>query len=220
MRSAGHPVLALTSGERELGGEFLRWEMATAAAGSALGLNPFDQPDVELAKRRTRDQLDHVLAKGELRTSPELRASNGCRVRSHASTAPRDGVAGYIALLDYLPIDAERDAAMLDLRRILRERTRLPVTHGVGPRYLHSTGQYHKGGPAGGRFLLLSSDDATITMVPETAYSFSVLKHAQAWGDFEALQAKDRDVLHVHFDSASPDVTRIVQEIALEWIAS
>lgn len=228
MRSAGHPVLALSSSAHDLGGEFLRWEVATAAAGAALGLNPFDQPDVELAKQRTRDQLDHVLSTGALRTSPDLRASNGCRVRSHASTAPRDSRSsgssgssgGYIALLDYLPIDAERDAAMLDLRRVLRERTRLAVTHGVGPRYLHSTGQYHKGGPAGGRFLLVTSDDATITMVPETAYSFSVLKHAQAWGDFEALQAKDRDVLHVHFANPSADVIGVLQEIAIEWLAS
>jgi hypothetical protein len=108
---------------------------------------------------------------------------------------------------------------MLDVRRALRERTRFAVTHGIGPRYLHSTGQYHKGGPDGGRFLLVTSDDATITMVPEATYSFSVLKHAQAWGDFEALQAKDRDVLHIHF-AATQDVTGVLRQVALEWLAS
>jgi glucose-6-phosphate isomerase len=219
VRAAGAPVLSLSTDADALGGEFLRWEVATAAAGAALGLNPFDQPDVELAKGRSRNQLDHVLAKGELRTTPELRASNGCRVRSHASTAAR-APGGYIAILDYLPSNPDRDAPMLDVRRTLRDRTRLAVTHGIGPRYLHSTGQYHKGGPPGGRFLLVTSDDATITMLPEAAWSFSVLKHAQAWGDFEALQAKDRDVLHVHFADGTQDVTAALREVALEWLAS
>jgi glucose-6-phosphate isomerase len=219
IRAAGHPVLHLASEPAALGGEFVRWEVATACAGAHLGLNPFDQPDVELAKRRTRDQLDHFVARGELRTSPELVANDGCRVRSHTS-ADRRRDEGYIAILDYLPHDAGRDAAMLDVRRALRERTRFAVTHGIGPRYLHSTGQYHKGGPDGGRFLLVTSDDATITMVPEATYSFSVLKHAQAWGDFEALQAKDRDVLHIHFADATQDVTGVLRQVALEWLAS
>ena len=219
IRDAGHPVLSLEADPGALGGEFVRWEVATAAAGAGIGVNPFDQPDVELAKGRTRDQLDHFLAKGELRTDPELRTTNGCRVRSHTSAAPRPE-GGYVAILDYLPFDAGRDEAIVELRRAVRERTGLAVTHGAGPRYLHSTGQYHKGGPPGGRFLLVTSDDTTITMVPETAYSFSVLKHAQAWGDFEALQAKDRDVLHVHFADATRDVIGVLQEVVLAWLAS
>ena len=219
IRDAGHPVLSLEVDPGALGGEFVRWEIATAAAGAGIGVNPFDQPDVELAKRRTRDQLDHFLARGELRTAPELRTNHACRVRSHTSAAPRPG-GGYVAILDYLPFDAGRDEALLELRRTVRERTGLAVTHGAGPRYLHSTGQYHKGGPAGGRFVLVTSDDTTITMVPETAYSFSVLKHAQAWGDFEALQARDRDVLHVHFADVTADVIAVLQDVVLEWLAS
>ena len=219
IRDAGHPVLSLEADPGALGGEFVRWEVATAAAGAGMGVNPFDQPDVELAKGRTRDQLDHFLAKGELRTDPELRTNHGCRVRSHTSAAPRPA-GGYVAILDYLPFDAGRDDAIVELRRAVRERTGLAVTHGAGPRYLHSTGQYHKGGPPGGRFLLVTSDDTTITMVPETAYSFSVLRHAQAWGDFEALQAKDRNVLHVHFADATEDVIGVLQDVVLEWLAS
>jgi hypothetical protein len=124
-----------------------------------------------------------------------------------------------VAILDYLPADRDRAAALRALAAELRDATGWAVTHGVGPRYLHSTGQYHKGGPNTGRFVLVTSDDATITLIPETGYSFSVLKHAQALGDFDALSEAGRAVLHVHFSSPDADVVATLGEAIRKWVA-
>jgi glucose-6-phosphate isomerase len=215
--AAGHPVFRIATSAANLGGEFLRWEVATAAAGAALGVNPFDEPNVREAKARTQAQLDAFTSTGLLRVEPPLAAESGCRVREHRGLN-RTRAGRYVALLDYLPVDPARLPAIDALRVGIRERTGMAVTHGIGPRYLHSTGQYHKGGPDTGLFVLLTSDDATITVVPETGFSFSVLKHAQALGDFDALAAAGRDVLHLHFADPAADVMPIVTDVVGRWL--
>jgi glucose-6-phosphate isomerase/transaldolase/glucose-6-phosphate isomerase len=212
---AGHPVFRIETEPTALGAEFFRWEFATAVAGAVLGLNPFDEPDVRSAKSRTQAQLDAHASSGAFRLTPALEDGPFYARRDHAGGA-RPGAAGsYVAILDYLPADPARADAINRLRATLRQRLGVATTHGVGPRYLHSTGQYHKGGPNTGVFVLVTSDDATTTPVPGTDYSFSILKHAQALGDFDALAAGGRTVIHCHFTSHSADVlTRLEHVLA------
>lgn len=196
LEAAGHPVFRIDTSAEQLGAEFFRWEFATAVAGAILELNPFDEPDVRGAKLRTQAQLDARQATGAFRVDPPFEDRSGV---SHRELRPVPPVAAsYIAILDYLPASAERASVIAQLRADLRRRTGKATTHGVGPRYLHSTGQYHKGGPNTGLFVLVTSADQTSTPVPGAGYTFSVLKHAQAFGDFDALAAVGRTVIHHH----------------------
>ncbi len=200
--AAGHPVFHITADGGDVGGEFFRWEFATAVAGAALGVNPFDEPNVREAKERTRQQLDDRRRLGRFRVDPPLEADAGFSWRAHdASGAIPHG--RYVAILDYLPADAASRAAVAACRTALQHAGTWAVTHGIGPRYLHSTGQYHKGGPNTGVFLLLTTDDPTATPVPGADYTFSTLKHAQALGDFDALAAAGRHVVHYHLRGAA-----------------
>src|SRR5262249_27582416 len=115
----------------------------------------------------------------------------------------------------YLPSNPDRVHVISKLRQALRHRLKLATTYGIGPRYLHSTGQYHKGGPNTGIFLLLTAADATATPVPGTDYTFSTLKQAQALGDFDALVAAGREVVHIHFDHPATDLSKELETIAL-----
>jgi hypothetical protein len=218
LTAAGHPVFTIETGVRDLGAEFFRWEFATAVAGAVLGVNPFDEPDVRGAKERTQSQLDARRQQGAFRLDPPFESGNGYSRRasapSRANGAPAAG--RYLAILDYLPADPSREAAIQRLRVHLRANTGLATTHGVGPRYLHSTGQYHKGGPNTGAFLLVTAADQTSTQIPGTEYSFSVLKQAQAFGDFDALAAAGRHVIHYHFDDPGADVAAELERAALQ----
>jgi hypothetical protein len=171
-----------------------------------LRVNPFDEPDVRNAKERTKAQLAGFEKTGALNPDPPLsRAANYHRRESR----PRDPIGPqgrYVAILDYRAADLVRRPTMALLRRDIRRMAPLATTHGIGPRYLHSTGQYHKGGPNTGLFVMLTSPDATSTPVPGTTYTFSILKRAQAFGDFEALSAAGRHVIHFHFDDADTDI--------------
>jgi transaldolase/glucose-6-phosphate isomerase len=196
LTAAGHPVFHIEASPEDLGAEFFRWEFATAIAGAVLNVNPFDEPNVRDAKARTMAILE---GPRPLSVSPPLSESEGFSVRTHKpGDAPVPGTGTYVALLDYLPVDDARAATVERIRTEIRSRTGAATTHGLGPRYLHSTGQYHKGGTNNGVFILLTADDATETAVPEASYSFSTLKHAQALGDFAALSAAGRHVVHVH----------------------
>jgi glucose-6-phosphate isomerase len=205
---AGHPVFRIEMTPEALGGEFFRWEFATAVAGRALGVNPFDEPNVDDGKRRTLTQLDVRRAQGAFRIDPPFDRGQGYSRREHARSTggeDRDAARGYVAILDYLPLEPKRADVIARLRATLRRRSGLATTYGVGPRYLHSTGQYHKGGPNTGLFLLFTAVDNSVTAVPGTDYTFSALKLAQALGDFEALAAAGRHVVHYHIEDPSAD---------------
>ncbi len=216
LERAGHPVLRIDVTPGDLGGEFFRWEFATAIAGATLGVNPFDEPNVADAKARTKTMLDHYLAHHEWPAQEGVTHERGVDVR----LVPRRGDApsgpGYIALLDYLPTDRSRMGAVERVRQRLRARTGAATTYGVGPRYLHSTGQYHKGGPNTGRFILMTGADETSTDVPGAGYTFSVLKHAQALGDVDALSAAGREVMHLDMPGAADEHSMIMERVLSE----
>jgi glucose-6-phosphate isomerase len=213
LAAEGHPVFHLESTPAELGAEFFRWEFATAIAGAVLQVNPFDEPNVREAKTRTMAML---AGPRPLAVTPPLVERNGVLGRTHR---PAPGVAAetgtFVAILDYLPVDDQRAEAVAHVRTRIRERTGAATTHGLGPRYLHSTGQFHKGGTNSGLFLLLTAADATETPVPGADYSFSVLKHAQALGDFEALVAADRHVIHYHITDAEADFSTLMESLLM-----
>jgi hypothetical protein len=214
LQAAGHPVFRIDDASAGLGAEFFRWEFATAVAGAALGIDPFDEPNVKEAKSRTNGLLDAYRSTGALRVDPPLKPVvklTGCLMRDHRPQQHRAAGHPYVALLDYLPLDPARYDVVRRLRSHIRSVTHAATTHGIGPRYLHSTGQYHKGGPNTGVFVLLTGVDAFTTPVPGSDYSFSVLKQAQALGDFEALVAADRRVIHLHFDAPGSDFSSLLE---------
>jgi len=197
--NAGQPVIQrkLTS-LYELGAEFFAWEFATACAGWRLGINPFDQPNVQEAKDATKELLAEFTRNGRLPdTTPETSLTDAVKSQL-ASIKPGD----YIAFLNYLEETPELDRRLQDIRTYLRDTTHCATTIGFGPRFLHSTGQLHKGGPASGVFFQLGSKDAVDFPVPGEAYSFSVLKEAQALGDFRALKARGRRVVRIDLGDA------------------
>jgi glucose-6-phosphate isomerase len=215
LETAGHPVLRIVTSTASLGREFFRWEFATAMAGAALEVNPFDEPNVKAAKERTADQLETRRRTGSFRMDPPLTKHRGYARREHGEPG-HGGPGRYVALLDYLPTDWRRPTVIERLRGAVRRRTGLATTHGVGPRYLHSTGQYHKGGPNTGIFVMLTATDESTTPVPGTDYSFSTLKQAQALGDFDALVAAGRSVIHYHIDDPSADFSETLERVLKE----
>jgi glucose-6-phosphate isomerase len=217
LRSSGHPVFEIETASSALGAEFFRWEFATAVAGAVLGLNPFDEPNVRSAKEFTQAQLDARTTTGAFKVAPPLEAGPGySRRESRPEPSPLAAQVGrYVAILDYLPVEPRRMGVVSQLRANLRRRTGLVSTHGVGPRYLHSTGQYHKGGPDTGIFLLITAEDQSATPIPDAGYTFSALKRAQAFGDFDALVAAGRPVIHYHFDDPHADFAAELEKVAI-----
>jgi glucose-6-phosphate isomerase len=195
LEAGGHPVLRLTMRSDAIGAEFFRWEFATAIAGAGLGINPFDEPNVQEAKDRTKALLAQFSQTSKLADAPP---SEGESARGLAELVRRLAPPQYFGILSYLPAETDTLHAIEEFRRVVRDRTRAATTLGIGPRYLHSTGQYHKGGPDTGAFLVITGEDATTTPVPDAPYSFSVLKRAQALGDLQALQAHGRRTVRVH----------------------
>ena len=207
IEAAGHPVLRLSTRIAALGAEFFRWEFATAIAGAILGINPFDEPNVSEAKEKTKAILSKgdvsggtpIVSAGEISVySSRFKGSTPADVvrAALASLQPRD----YVAFLSYLPADPAIEAAVAGIRTSIRARARVASTYGVGPRYLHSTGQYHKGGPNTPVAFVITGEDATETPVPDAPYTFKQLKRAQAVGDFQTLEAHDRRTVRIHFD--------------------
>jgi transaldolase / glucose-6-phosphate isomerase len=182
LAAAGHPVITRSiHGPTDLGRLFFFAEFATAVAGWVLGINPFDQPNVQEAKDATARVLDE-----DVQDSPDA-GDEGLRALLDGLRAPE-----YLAILGYVEPSEGFDAAIADLRAAIRDATGAATTFGYGPRYLHSTGQLHKGGPAHGRFLQLVHDSAPDLEVPGAGYTFTRLKHAQAIGDLETLRAHGR----------------------------
>ena len=201
-----------------IGQEFFRWEMATAVAGAIIGINPFDQPDVEASKIKTRELTAAYEKSGKLpagdaalrrsAASESLPTSGcagvrGCRYACRLSQgAFRVARAGdYCALLAYIERNKLHAEALQDIRLMVRDRKRVATCLGFGPRFLHSTGQAYKGGPNSGVFLQITCDDASDLQVPGQKYTFGVVKAAEARGDFEVLAERGRRVLRVHLGS-------------------
>jgi hypothetical protein len=178
----------------DLGAEFLGWEYATVALCEGLGVNAFDQPDVEEAKRLARAELDGTGGVGAQHAAP-LRTLTPAQLRQRAR--PGD----YVAILAYVPPTPEVFAQLQQVRAAWGETLGCATTLGFGPRYLHSTGQLHKGGPNSGLFLVVTTDIAEDLDIPEMGWTFGELHHAQARGDVRALLARGRRVAHVHLSS-------------------
>jgi len=208
---AGHPVVRITLDEREdLGGEFFRWEMATAAAGAVLGINPFDQPNVEATKIKTRELLKAFQETGSLPAdTPFLvednievfggigRGGNNMReVFADFLTLTRPG--DYISLMAYVPRTGDTDTALDSIRLALRDRLKVATTKGYGPRFLHSTGQLHKGDGNKGLFIQITHAPENDIGIPGEPYSFGTLVAAQALGDYQALAERGRRLIRFH----------------------
>jgi glucose-6-phosphate isomerase len=195
---SGQPAIVLQLRDTyDIGSEFFRWEFATAVAGAVLGVQPFDQPDVQKSKDVTGRLLEEFSASGSL---PKLDTSGSLRdLLSHA------GSGRYLAVMAYLEQTPETDKDLGRLRRRVGETYRMATTLGYGPRFLHSTGQLYKGGRNTGLFLQLTVDHDQDLRVPGKPYSFGTVADAQALGDFQALQAAGRLVVRVnlHQDNAS-----------------
>lgn len=223
LQAAGHPVVTLKLDDvYDLGGEFFRWELATATAGAILGINPFDEPNVAESKENTNRLLEAYRSQGSLpEDEPSLQA-DGVLLYGGEADSLEDALGGflrqvrpgdYLALAAYLPEKPSTDAALQSIRVALRDGTRNATTVGYGPRYLHSTGQLHKGGDDRGLFLLLTADDREDVEVPGQPYSFGVLKRAQALGDFEALQKRGRRVVRLHLSDVDAGLDRLTHAV-------
>jgi transaldolase/glucose-6-phosphate isomerase len=223
LRRAGHPVVTIQIDDRlDLGQEFFRWEIATATAGAILGINAFNQPNVQESKDNTNRLLGVVrdggqlpeekpaLVKGTLSVYAEDAAPTVVETldRFLAQATPGD----YVALMAYLSETPAIDQALQVIRLKLRDRLKLATTLGYGPRFLHSTGQFHKGGPNTGLFLQLTADDTEDAAVPGEPYSFGVLKRAQALGDLEALRKHGRRVVRIHLGADIAAGLRVLAE--------
>ncbi len=216
LERAGYPVVYLYMRDLyDLGRQFFLWELATTVAAYFLRINPFDQPDVEAAKVRARLMLDNYRKEGALPLEDPILSSEGIHVfGTHARTMDRvlheflveAGERSYAALQAYVTPSSLTYHALQYLRERIRDRYRIATTVGFGPRFLHSTGQLHKGGPGGGLFLQFTADDLVDVPIPDrvgsavSSTTFGVLKMAQAMGDRQALVEKGRQVMRIHFE--------------------
>jgi transaldolase / glucose-6-phosphate isomerase len=219
LEQADHPVVRIAVTDRyQIGQEFFRWEVATAIAGAILGINPFNQPDVEASKDRTRELTTAYEQSGALPPQAAFFTQDGIRLFAdernlsalgHADTLveylrahfSRLEAGDYCALLAYVEHNKLHQDAVQEIRLMIRERKRVATCVGFGPRFLHSTGQAYKGGPNTGVFLQITHDDANDLAIPDQKYSFGVVRAAQARGDFEVLAQRGRRVLRVHLGS-------------------
>jgi len=172
----------------ELGQEFFRWEFATAVAGSILGINPFDQPDVQAAK----DKTNEILASGDEPTVDPVGSADELFAGANAGD--------YVAILGFVNPTDENEQKLVELADRAREVTGCVVTHGFGPRYLHSTGQLHKGGPASGNYLQVVDETGEEIPIPNQPFGFGKLIRAQAMGDFESLSERGRRVARIRLE--------------------
>jgi len=216
LESAGQPVVRITLSDRmQIGQEFFRWEMATAVAGAMLRINPFDQPDVEAQKIKTRELTASYEKSGALPPETAFFAAGGISLFADPANAAalgsatslagalkahlgRAGAGDYVALLAYIDRNPAHTEALAQIRRMIRDRLRVATCLGFGPRFLHSTGQVYKGGPNSGVVVQITCDDAADLAVPGQEYSFGVVKAAQARGDFDVLAERGRRLLRVH----------------------
>jgi transaldolase/glucose-6-phosphate isomerase len=216
LEKAGQPVVRITlANTYTLGQEFFRWEIATAVAGSIIGINAFNQPDVEASKIETKKLTSEYESTGSLPAESPFFTSKDAKLfadpknvlalaggktlgevlKAHLS---RIEAGDYFAVLGYIPMNAENAAALQSIRIAVRDTKKVATCLGFGPRFLHSTGQAYKGGPNSGVFLQITCDDASDLPVPGQKYTFGIVKAAQARGDFAVLAERGRRALRVH----------------------
>lgn len=216
LEKAGHPVIRITLPNiYNLGQEFFRWEIATAVAGSIIGINAFNQPDVEASKIETKKLTSQYEATGSLPPEVPFFEDQGIKLfadekntaalkggakladvlKAHLSRA---GAGDYFAVLGYITMNAAHEKALQGIRHAVRDKKKVATVLGFGPRFLHSTGQAYKGGPNSGVFLQITCDDAKDLPVPGQKYTFGIVKAAQARGDFAVLAERGRRALRVH----------------------
>ncbi|MBE0683861.1 MAG: bifunctional transaldolase/phosoglucose isomerase [Anaerolineales bacterium] len=208
LKNAGFPVIELpVTNPYDAGAEFFRWEIAISVACHILGINTFDQPDVQDSKLRTIAKIKDFQTTGKL---AEMDLVDGKDAKSALRKFLADAKAGeFVAINAYLPRNNEMIAAIQKLRVVLRESTNLPVTAGFGPRFQHSTGQFHKGGPNKGRFIQIVYDAESDMEIPTQGLTFGTLIRAQALGDYEALKAAGRKAIRIKLDMLE-DLTNLM----------
>jgi transaldolase / glucose-6-phosphate isomerase len=223
LEKSGQPVVRITISDiYNLGQEFFRWEIATAVAGSIIGINAFNQPDVEASKIETRKLTSEYEAKGSLPTETPILDEAGFKLfTDEKNAAALAGAVGsdrslksylhahlgrikegdYFAVLAYVQMNAEHEELLQSMRMNVRDKKHVATCLGFGPRFLHSTGQAYKGGPNSGVFLQITCDDANDFPVPQQKYTFGIVKAAQARGDFAVLTERKRRALRIHIGS-------------------
>jgi RpiB/LacA/LacB family sugar-phosphate isomerase len=228
LSDAGHPVLRLVLKDAmDLGAEFFRWELAAATAGAVLGVNPFDEPDVARGKEQTSTLLTEWRRSRRLPEWPSDVEEDGLVLMTKSNKKPTSVTKGlaahlaqavpgdYLAIQAYLTPTSEAWRILQEIRVALRDRLRIATTVGWGPRYLHSTGQLHKGGPTSGLFIQITGDDREDVAIPGAGYGFSTLKAAQALGDLQSLRDGARRVIRLHLtgkqSQALPQLLQMVQ---------
>jgi transaldolase/glucose-6-phosphate isomerase len=216
LEKAGHPVVRIAVEDvYNLGEEFFRWEIATAVAGAIIGINAFNQPDVEASKIETRKLTNEYEANGKLPAEAPFFEGEGFKLYADAKNTAalkggakladvlkahlgRIGAGDYFAVLGYITMNDANEATLQGIRHAVRDKKKVATCLGFGPRFLHSTGQAYKGGPNSGVFLQITCDDAADLPVPDQKYTFGVVKAAQARGDFAVLAERGRRALRVH----------------------
>jgi transaldolase / glucose-6-phosphate isomerase len=220
LEKAGQPVVRISMADTyDLGQEFFRWEIATAVAGAIIGINAFNQPDVEASKVATRNLTSAYEKTGSLPAEKPVLEANGIKLFTDQANADalakaagndtslagylrahlnRLGAGDYFALLGYIEMNGEHEGVLQAIRTAVRDKKKVATCLGFGPRFLHSTGQAYKGGPNSGVFLQVTCDDAADLPVPEQKYTFGIVKAAQARGDFQVLAERKRRALRVH----------------------
>jgi transaldolase / glucose-6-phosphate isomerase len=220
LEKAGHPVIRISVADvYSIGQEFFRWEIATAVAGSIIGINAFNQPDVEASKIATRELTTAYEKTGSLPAESSVLEDKGIKLFTDPKNADalakaagtnknltgylrahlnRIGAGDYFALLAFVEMTAEHEVKLQALRHSVRDKKHAATCLGFGPRFLHSTGQAYKGGPNSGVFLQVTCDDAADLPVPGQKYTFGIVKAAQARGDFQVLADRGRRALRVH----------------------
>jgi transaldolase/glucose-6-phosphate isomerase len=220
LEQAGHPVVRIAVDEiYGIGEEFFRWEIATAVAGSIIGIHPFDQPDVEASKVATRKLTSEYEQTGQLPPESPIFEEGSIKLFTDDKNATalaaavgqgaslsaylkahfdRIKAGDYFAVLGYIEMNTAHERALQAIRHVVRDKKRVATCLGFGPRFLHSTGQAYKGGPNTGIFLQITCDDIVDLSVPGQKYTFGVVKRAQARGDFQVLAERGRRALRIH----------------------
>jgi transaldolase/glucose-6-phosphate isomerase len=232
LEKAGHPVVRIVLGTKfDLGQEFFRWEIATATAGSIIGINTFNQPDVEASKIETRKLTGEYEATGKLPSEAPFFEDQGLKLFADQKNAAilknnstladvlrahlgRIGAGDYFALLGYIQMNDAHEKSLQVIRHQVRDAKKSATCLGFGPRFLHSTGQAYKGGPNSGVFLQLTCDDAADIPVPGQKFTFGIVKAAQARGDFAVLSDRDRRALRIHLSkNVKGDLAKLAKAV-------